>query len=101
MTSSTGPLPTEARREGQRYLALDAMRGLVMLMLVSHAFGLGDLKDPGLQWLASNFEHLKWDGLIPWELIMPSFMIGIALPFALASRIRRGFGFRENLRHAI
>lgn len=27
----------------QRYLALDAYRGFIMLMLVSHGFGFGEL----------------------------------------------------------
>ena len=86
----------------RRYLALDAMRGFVMLALVSHAFGLGELKDPRFQWLALKFEHLRWDGLVPWELIMPSFMfmIGTALPFAMARRLEQGATRVQLLRHA-
>ena len=78
------------------------MRGFVMLVLVSHAFGLGDFKDPKYQWLAAYFNHVKWEGLIPWELIMPSFMfmIGTALPFALARRKERGEGFAGVMGHA-
>jgi predicted acyltransferase len=85
-----------------RYLALDAMRGFVMLVLVSHAFGLGEIKDPRYQGLALKFEHLRWDGLVPWELIMPSFifMIGTALPFAIARRREQGATRAALLRHA-
>ena len=94
--------PKPSGTSGQRYLALDAMRGFVMLALVSHAFGLGELKDPRYQKLAAYFEHVRWEGLIPWELVMPSFMfmIGTALPFALARRIEQGASFGDNLRHA-
>ncbi len=79
-TASSQPAETKAPPEtgpGQRYLALDSMRGLVMLLLVSHFLGLGDLKDPGLKWLVDQFEHLKWEGFVPWEMIMPSFMFMI------------------------
>ncbi|MFB3826590.1 MAG: hypothetical protein ACE15B_07460 [Bryobacteraceae bacterium] len=88
---------------GQRYLALDSMRGMVMLLLVSHFLGLGDLKDPNLKWLADQFEHLKWEGFVPWEMIMPAFMfmIGVAMPFALARRRAAGAGFSRNLRNAL
>jgi predicted acyltransferase len=90
------------RKTALRYLALDAMRGFVMLVLVSHAFGLGEIKDPRYQGLALKFEHLRWDGLVPWELIMPSFMlmIGTALPFAMARRLERGATRTQLLSHA-
>jgi predicted acyltransferase len=92
----------EDRKAVPRYLALDAMRGFVMLVLVSHAFGLGEIKDPRYQWLALKFEHLRWDGLVPWELIMPSFMfmIGTALPFALARRLEQGATRTQLVSHA-
>ena len=87
---------------GERYLALDSMRGLIMLLLVSHFLGLGELKDPGLKPIADQFEHLPWAGFVPWEMIMPSFMfmIGVAMPFSLARRRSMGLGLSVNLRHA-
>jgi len=33
------------RIAGERYASLDAYRGFIMLMLVSHAFGLNALRD--------------------------------------------------------
>jgi predicted acyltransferase len=85
-----------------RYLALDSMRGFVMLVLCSNGFGLGSLvKDPVYRPIASQFHHLPWDGLIIWELIMPAFMfmVGASLPFGLARRLEQGATFKQNLRH--
>lgn len=87
----------------QRCVALDSMRGFVMLVLASGGFGLGALiKEPRFQSVASQFHHVKWEGLIIWELIMPSFMfmVGASLPFALARRAALGATFGDNLRHA-
>jgi len=107
MAAAHSPGPGTSGRGGQkplarRYLALDAMRGLVMLVLVSHALGIGRIKDPRYEWLTLKFEHLRWDGFVPWELIMPSFlfMIGAALPFAMARRREQGSTRAELLRHA-
>ena len=86
----------------QRYLALDAMRGFLMLVLVLGGFGLGALiENPKFHWIAAQFHHLKWDGLVFWELIMPSFMfmVGASLPFALARRIEKGATFSDNFKH--
>jgi len=81
------------RIAGERYASLDAYRGFIMLMLVSHAFGLNALRDqPGWQRLAAQFEHVAWEGLVFWDLIQPAFMfmVGMAMPFALANRQAKG-----------
>ncbi len=107
-TTPASPQPVQTQvspavGRGQRYVALDSMRGLVMLLLVSHFLGLGELKDPSLKWLADQFEHLHWDGFVPWEMIMPSFMfmIGVSMPLALARRQAAGATFSQNLRHVL
>src|SRR5687767_13150644 len=79
----------------QRYLALDAYRGFIMLMLVSGGFGLRALaEDPRFRQIAAQFEHVPWEGAVFWDLIQPAFlfMVGAAMPFSLA---RRG----NDLRH--
>lgn len=97
----SGVTPTPGAKP--RYLALDCMRGVVMLLLVSHFLGLGELKDPSLKWLSGQFEHLSWDGFVPWEMIMPSFafMVGVSMPFAFARRSEAGAGFSQNLRRVL
>lgn len=86
----------------QRYLALDAYRGFIMLMLVSHGFGFGDLQNhPVYGVIARQFEHVAWEGAGFWDMVQPAFMfiVGVAMPFALAIRAQRGATFRDNARH--
>ena len=88
----------------QRCIALDTLRGFVMLAL---AWGLlareGLLNTPGLHWLGVQLHHVKWEGLAFWDLIQPGFWfaVGASMPFALARRRERGFTFGQNLRHAL
>jgi len=93
------PVPKVA---GDRYVSLDAYRGFIMLMLVSHAFGLNSLRDqPGWHWLAAQFEHVEWEGLVFWDLIQPAFMfmVGMAMPFAFANRTAKGDSVGQIFRH--
>ncbi len=86
----------------QRYLALDAYRGFIMLVLVSNSFGLRPLAEtPGYATVASWFEHVAWTGGVFWDMIQPAFMfmVGVAMPFAMARRIEQGANFRELFTH--
>ena len=44
-----------------------------------------------------------WEGLVFWDLIQPAFMfmVGVAMPFALAARTARGASERDNFRHVL
>lgn len=87
---------------GQRCIALDAMRGLVMLALCWGLLARGPLaQQPALRPIAMQFYHVPWAGLVFWDLIQPAFwfVVGAALPFALARRMERGATFGQNLRH--
>jgi heparan-alpha-glucosaminide N-acetyltransferase len=93
------PQPVAAR---QRYVALDAARGFVMTYLCTEGFGLAYLKgSPTADRVASWFNHLRWEGLVPWELVYPAFMfmVGMSLPFALARRSDQGMTFGKQFRH--
>ncbi len=86
----------------QRYIALDAFRGFIMFTLASEGFGFGALQnDPTYGRVASWFEHVPWTGAVFWDLIQPSFMfmVGVAMPFALARRTEQGATPRQNLKH--
>lgn len=86
----------------QRYLGLDAYRGFIMLMLVSHGFGFGELKEHALYGgIAKQFGHVAWEGGVFWDMVQPSFMfiVGVAMPFALAIRAQQGATFQQNARH--
>ncbi|MEK7408178.1 MAG: DUF5009 domain-containing protein [Acidobacteriota bacterium] len=85
-----------------RYVSLDAYRGLIMILLISVGFGFGALKGhPVYGLMAAQFDHVPWEGMVFWDLVQPAFMfmVGAAMPFAIARRIERGATFRQNLWH--
>ena len=82
---SSAPAPASVERS----LALDVYRGLIMILLVSHGFGLGTMtNNPIGQYLARQMDHVPWEGAVLWDLIQPAFMfmVGVAMPFAFAKR---------------
>jgi predicted acyltransferase len=87
----------------QRYLALDAYRGFIMLVLASGGFGLAALaqRNPAFTGIADQFEHKPWEWIAFWDLIQPAFMfmVGVAMPFAFARRTEQGFSQRQLFRH--
>jgi heparan-alpha-glucosaminide N-acetyltransferase len=96
---SSAPIAT-----GKRYVALDAYRGFIMLMLASEGLGFAYLKN-NPQWgrIAGWFDHVPWEGAVFWDMIQPAFMfmVGVALPFAIARRIEAGATWSDNLRHVL
>jgi predicted acyltransferase len=99
--ASREPSPA-APAKVQRFLALDAYRGLIMLMLVSHGFGFGELKNhPVYGAVARQFDHVAWEGAVFWDMVQPAFMfiVGAAMPFALAIRRQQGASFSATARH--
>jgi len=95
--------PSEAKQPGSgRLISLDAFRGFIMVMLTSQGFGLERLEQAsGLGWLAHQFEHVAWEGMVFWDLIQPAFMfmVGLAMPLAIAARRKQGAGSKEIWRH--
>ncbi len=97
--AATPPKPTAQAR----YLALDAFRGFIMVMLVAEGFGLTELakRNPAFTGLANQFEHMPWEWIAFWDLIQPAFMfmVGVAMPFALARRMELGATRNQLFRH--
>src|SRR3954466_11867014 len=58
-----------------RLAFLDVFRGLTMLLVISHGFGIHEaLKDNAqLGWLRYQFDHTAWTGCTLWDLIQPAF----------------------------
>ena len=91
-----------------RLVSLDAYRGAIMLLMASGGLGLAratrDL-DPGSpwKWVGYQVEHAEWAGATLWDFIQPGFMfmVGVALPWSLASRAARGQRFGEQFVHAL
>ena len=90
-----------------RLVSLDTFRGLVMLLMASDGLRLGEVAQHfpdsrTWQFLARQSDHVRWQGCTLWDLIMPAFlvMVGMALPFSIASRRRRGQGTARLFVHA-
>ncbi len=106
--TSAPPSPAPATR----LLSLDAYRGFIMICLAFHGFGLAKMAEFHLKttpesgfwnFLRAQWEHGEWAGWGFWDLIMPSFMfmVGMALPFSHARRLRDGDTSWQIFRHTL
>jgi heparan-alpha-glucosaminide N-acetyltransferase len=86
------PLPPATATAPVRLVCLDAYRGLIMLTLLFGGVFQSLRNTPGWEWLALHNDHVAWEGCVYWDLIQPSFMfmVGVAMPFALAKRAAAG-----------
>jgi heparan-alpha-glucosaminide N-acetyltransferase len=91
-----------------RVSALDAYRGLVMLLMMGEVLDFWkvsrNIPDSGLwRFLAHHQTHTEWIGCTLHDLIQPSFsfLVGAALPFSLASRVARGQSAGKMAGHAL
>ena len=91
-----------------RNVAVDAYRGLVMLLMMGEVLRFSDVARaiPGSTFwnvLAWNQTHVEWAGMSLHDTIQPgfTFLAGVALPYSIASRRRRGESFPRMLLHTI
>jgi heparan-alpha-glucosaminide N-acetyltransferase len=91
-----------------RNVALDVYRGFVMLLMMAEVLRLSRVAAayPGsLFWkvLAYNQTHVEWFGCSLHDTIQPgfSFLVGVSLPYSLASRMAKGARFAELFGHAL
>lgn len=92
----------------QRLASLDAYRGFVMFLMMAEVLRLSQVAkafpSSGFwQLLAFNTSHVPWTGCSLHDLIQPSFsfIVGVALPFSLASRLARGQTVAKMALHAL
>src|ERR1035437_175363 len=97
LDTQKAPTPAPAGPAPARLTSLDAYRGLVMFLMMAEVLSFsrvaGARPDSGLwQFLAHHQSHVEWIGCSLHDLIQPSFsfLVGVALPFSLASRAARG-----------
>jgi len=90
----------------ERLLSLDFFRGATMFLLIAEFTPY--LYDPSLEGtviyrIAEQFHHHPWNGLRFWDLIQPYFMfiVGVAIPFSVANRKKRGQTQPQLIRHAV
>src|SRR5262245_374253 len=87
----------------ERLISLDTFRGLTMLLLISHGFGIYAAFKGSLPLLADQFEHAKWVGCTLWDLIQPAFtfIVGAAMPLSMARRLEQGSSRSALFRHVL
>lgn len=90
-----------------RIAGVDAYRGLVMFLMMAEVLNLERAAEffpdnPLWQFLAHHQSHVPWTGCTLHDLIQPSFsfLVGVALPFSLASRTARGQRLGVQAAHA-
>ena len=95
-------------KPGERNYAVDAYRGFVMLLMMAEVLQLSRVAKalPGNAfWSALAFHqtHATWAGCSLHDTIQPgfSFLVGVALPYSIASRLARGGTFRVLFGHAL
>jgi heparan-alpha-glucosaminide N-acetyltransferase len=91
-----------------RNLAVDAYRGLVMLLMMGEVLSFSKVSayfNHSVFWkvLAFNQSHTEWFGCSLHDMIQPSFsfLVGVALPYSIRSRRRKGTPFSKMLGHTI
>ncbi|MET3113950.1 putative acyltransferase [Pedobacter sp. CG_S7] len=91
-----------------RIASVDVYRGFVMLLMMAEVLFLSKvsqkLPDSSFwQVLSFNQSHVPWTWLALHDLIQPSFtfLVGVVLPFSIASRRSRGATFGNLLQHTI
>ena len=75
---------------------MDAFRGFVMFLMMAEVLRLSRVASATesrfWDFLAWNQSHVAWYGLSLHDLIQPgfSFLVGVALPYSIASRLAKG-----------
>src|SRR5690349_8093969 len=97
-----------ARQTMVRNVAVDAYRGLVMLLMMAEVLRFSRVAEAfptSLFWkfLAFNQTHTEWFGCSLHDTIQPgfSFLVGVALPYSIASRLAKGGTFWKLFAHAV
>lgn len=100
--------PAGAASLPQRNIAVDAYRGLVMLLMMGEVLRFAEVARsyPGSTlWriLAFNQSHVEWAGMSLHDTIQPgfTFLAGVALPYSMRSRQRKGESFAHMLLHTM
>jgi predicted acyltransferase len=91
-----------------RLTSMDAYRGLVMFLMMAEVLRLSRVAravpESGLwKFLGWHQSHVEWVGCSLHDLIQPSFsfLVGVALPFSIASRALRGQSRTAMTWHAV
>ncbi len=91
-----------------RNVAVDAYRGLVMLLMMGEVMSFAKVARAfphSWFWsiLAFNQTHVEWAGMGLHDTIQPgfTFLVGVALPYSIHSRTKKGQSFSHQFAHTI
>jgi predicted acyltransferase len=106
-TSDSEKAAESGQSASQRKLSIDVFRGMVMFLMLAEIMHLFDLAEqfPGnrlLEWIRFHTTHVAWEGCSLHDLIQPgfTFLVGVSMPFSIASRLQRGGSKASLLAHA-
>jgi predicted acyltransferase len=107
MPSQNREAESQSTGDPPRRVSIDVFRGMVMFLMLVELMHLFDLADafpgvPAIGWLQFHTSHVAWAGCSLHDLIQPAFtfLVGVSMPFSIASRMRRGSGVAKLLLHA-
>lgn len=95
----------------QRVVAVDALRGAVLMLLLPDLAGgfsfykMAEAHPGDRLWvpLAAQFQHVAWSGVALWDLVMPVFVFlaGVSMGLSYDKRLRAGHTPSSMLGHAV
>ena len=92
----------------ERITSVDFFRGFTMFLLIGESTGLYGYfisieNSSIMQFFGTQLSHHEWHGLHFWDLIQHFFMfiVGVAIPFAVANRMKKGDSQKQIMRHAL
>jgi predicted acyltransferase len=92
---------------GERITSVDFFRGFTMFLLIGESTEMfhyfSEINFGFFQFLGTQLSHHEWHGLYFWDLIQPFFMfiVGVAIPFAVANRLKKGATNKLLFSHAL
>jgi len=100
---------TSVEQKLERNIAVDAYRGLVMVLMMAEVLELSYVhktsfpNNPIWSFLGYNQSHSEWAGMSLHDTIQPSFtfLVGVALPYSVRSRLKKGATFSRMLVHTM
>lgn len=107
-TSRSSDPVEQVSAQQQRNIAVDVYRGFVMILMMAEVlqFRRAAMHYPNsaiLGFLGFQQTHVPWVGMSLHDTIQPgfTFLVGVALPYSIRSRQRKGQSFNHVLLHTI
>ncbi len=107
MTTKEKNSSAPASTLGERVTSIDFFRGFTMFLLMGESTELyrhiSSVDNGFMHFIGTQLDHHEWHGLHFWDLIQPFFMfiVGVAIPFAVANRLKKGASEKSIRNHAL